>query len=148
MSWQHGTTGGYTNHDCRCAECRAAWTAYNKQNRERRLRRGQCIQCSRPRHGTHVRCRKHYDALPRRTAKRLHHRLPAMEKAAANRLQVLEVKRRLVGGGLTEGGIAVALETMRTQLDAAVFDGGASPMAGDGADALQCDAPQQQQQEE
>ena len=29
-SW-HGTLGGYTNHDCRCAACRAKWQAYRQR---------------------------------------------------------------------------------------------------------------------
>ena len=24
----HGTAGGYTNHRCRCSECRGAWADY------------------------------------------------------------------------------------------------------------------------
>jgi hypothetical protein len=27
----HGTTGGYTNHDCRCDACRAAWREYKRK---------------------------------------------------------------------------------------------------------------------
>ena len=29
-SW-HGTLGGYTNHDCRCAACRAKGQAYQQR---------------------------------------------------------------------------------------------------------------------
>lgn len=32
----HGTTGGYTNHWCRCSRCRAAMSEYNAAARERR----------------------------------------------------------------------------------------------------------------
>lgn len=35
----HGTSGGYTNHKCRCAACRAAWADYNYQVRRTRERR-------------------------------------------------------------------------------------------------------------
>jgi hypothetical protein len=26
MAWKHGTAGGYTNHRCRCDDCRRAWS--------------------------------------------------------------------------------------------------------------------------
>ena len=42
----HGTPGGYTNHDCRCGECRSAWASYNKAYRHRvreRIAAGQGI---------------------------------------------------------------------------------------------------------
>jgi hypothetical protein len=32
----HGTSGGYTNHKCRCDECRAAWRAYISRRRAER----------------------------------------------------------------------------------------------------------------
>jgi hypothetical protein len=32
----HGTQGGYTNHKCRCDECRAAWAAFCRRAKERR----------------------------------------------------------------------------------------------------------------
>src|SRR4029079_16230482 len=35
----HGTTGGYTNHDCRCDDCRAAWTSYTRDARKSRYAR-------------------------------------------------------------------------------------------------------------
>jgi hypothetical protein len=31
----HGTTGGYTNHACRCRRCSAAWSEYSKDPRKR-----------------------------------------------------------------------------------------------------------------
>lgn len=35
VTW-HGTTGGYSNHGCRCPQCRKAWAAYcRKRKRER-----------------------------------------------------------------------------------------------------------------
>lgn len=76
----HGTIGGYSNHACRCRRCREAWTAYNKMDRQRRIARGQCIQCTEPRHLQHVRCKGHYDACRRKTAKRLPNRRPRAER--------------------------------------------------------------------
>jgi len=32
---RHGTANGYQSLDCRCAACRAAWTAYMRARRER-----------------------------------------------------------------------------------------------------------------
>lgn len=43
----HGTSGGYTNHKCRCDECRAAWAAAFK--RWRHSRQGRCPDTA---HGT------------------------------------------------------------------------------------------------
>lgn len=35
----HGTAGGYTNHSCRCDECREAWRKYHtKGGYDKRLR--------------------------------------------------------------------------------------------------------------
>lgn len=37
--FEHGTVNGYTNHKCRCDECRSAWATYVRtyrdSNRER-----------------------------------------------------------------------------------------------------------------
>ena len=33
-----GTTGGYTNHKCRCNRCRAAWNAYMRSWRRKAKR--------------------------------------------------------------------------------------------------------------
>lgn len=33
---KHGTVDGYTNHRCRCADCRRAQTDYNRQRRAAR----------------------------------------------------------------------------------------------------------------
>lgn len=33
----HGTVGGYTNHDCRCEECKEAATVYARTARKNRL---------------------------------------------------------------------------------------------------------------
>lgn len=33
----HGTTGGYTNHKCRCDDCRAALREYQKERRRARI---------------------------------------------------------------------------------------------------------------
>jgi hypothetical protein len=35
----HGTAGGYTNHKCRCDECRAVWSVYNRAAKQRRRAR-------------------------------------------------------------------------------------------------------------
>lgn len=32
----HGTTGGYTNHDCRCKLCKQAWAEYHRDYMRRR----------------------------------------------------------------------------------------------------------------
>src|SRR5271165_7010280 len=32
----HGTTDGYSNHDCRCDDCRTAWAAYTRKRRRER----------------------------------------------------------------------------------------------------------------
>lgn len=29
----HGTVSGYTNHRCRCRECRTEWAAYHRRYR-------------------------------------------------------------------------------------------------------------------
>lgn len=34
----HGRPGSYTNHRCRCPECREAWRLYCRDNRERNHR--------------------------------------------------------------------------------------------------------------
>lgn len=39
MSEWHGTSGGYTNHKCRCDLCRLAWNKYCREMRARRGRR-------------------------------------------------------------------------------------------------------------
>lgn len=31
----HGTSGGYTNHKCRCPKCRRAWREYIEARRKR-----------------------------------------------------------------------------------------------------------------
>lgn len=36
----HGTAGGYTNHACRCPDCREAWRIYDAARRKR-VREGQ-----------------------------------------------------------------------------------------------------------
>lgn len=33
---RHGTAGAYTNHRCRCDDCRAAWATYHRQWRRNR----------------------------------------------------------------------------------------------------------------
>lgn len=45
---QHGRVGTYTNHKCRCAECRAAWREYCYRLRRRRRNR---LAPDDPRHG-------------------------------------------------------------------------------------------------
>lgn len=37
MDTYHGTTGGYTNHSCRCTECKQAWAAYQRRNYRARV---------------------------------------------------------------------------------------------------------------
>ena len=48
----HGTAGGYTNHSCRCDDCKAAWTEQCKQARIRRAATPK--DPDDPRHGTYV----------------------------------------------------------------------------------------------
>lgn len=39
----HGTSGGYTNHKCRCAGCRVAWAACIKDlDRRKSAKRESC----------------------------------------------------------------------------------------------------------
>jgi hypothetical protein len=40
LSIQHGTAGGYTNHQCSCPRCSAAFTSAMFVSRTRRTRRG------------------------------------------------------------------------------------------------------------
>jgi len=46
-SW-HGTTGGTSNHKCKCLACRKVWTAYCLR---RRKERAEQIKPDDPRHG-------------------------------------------------------------------------------------------------
>lgn len=46
----HGTTGGYTNHRCRCDECRLAWNKYCQNRRMRR--KGEYVYSQQDDHGT------------------------------------------------------------------------------------------------
>lgn len=41
----HGTTGGYGNHGCRCAQCRDVWRIACKKYKAGRIARGQCLGC-------------------------------------------------------------------------------------------------------
>ena len=36
----HGTPGGYSNHKCRCPECRLAWNGYSRKLQARRRASG------------------------------------------------------------------------------------------------------------
>lgn len=49
---KHGKASTYTNHKCRCDECRRAWAAYfrsrNKARRQQRQALGICIECKQP----------------------------------------------------------------------------------------------------
>jgi len=62
----HGTPSCYSNHKCRCRECRVAWTNYCKGNRQRRVAEGLCIQCWRARLPYHVRCQLHHGRMQRK----------------------------------------------------------------------------------
>ena len=55
----HGTIGGYTNHKCRCAACRAAWAAYCKLKAEERKAAGLCRQCDHKAMPGRVHCLNH-----------------------------------------------------------------------------------------
>lgn len=46
----HGTSGGYTNHNCRCKKCRAAWSA--SRSRIRAVNKKQGTESRRITHGT------------------------------------------------------------------------------------------------
>jgi hypothetical protein len=37
---KHGTIGCYTNHKCRCDECRSAWATWQRRARQRRRTSG------------------------------------------------------------------------------------------------------------
>lgn len=50
MKMKHNSST-YSNHGCRCYECRAAWSAYNLLQRQRRKAR---ITPDDPRHGTYT----------------------------------------------------------------------------------------------
>lgn len=54
---KHGL-GGYNNHHCRCAECRAANAAYYRRRNAEKKRLGICRACTRP-VVTEVWCEKH-----------------------------------------------------------------------------------------
>lgn len=45
---RHGTTNGYCNHGCRCADCRRAWARYQAALKAKRTPPGP----GDPRHGT------------------------------------------------------------------------------------------------
>lgn len=45
---RHGTINGYCNHECRCEECRRAWTDYCLL---RRVQRASALAADDPRHG-------------------------------------------------------------------------------------------------
>lgn len=45
----HGTSGGYTNHHCRCTDCRKAWATYFQIQTRRRAAK---VTPDDPRHGT------------------------------------------------------------------------------------------------
>ena len=38
MTWKHGASG-YSNYDCRCAECKAGWAAERQRYRQQRKAR-------------------------------------------------------------------------------------------------------------
>lgn len=59
----HGTVNGYNNHKCRCVECRAAWSVYDKAGRARRRAAGLCRDCLAPASGIHSRCENHLARL-------------------------------------------------------------------------------------
>lgn len=40
----HGTAGGYTNHRCRCDECRTAWAKAHREYVRRRAEQGRPIK--------------------------------------------------------------------------------------------------------
>jgi hypothetical protein len=72
---RHGSLGMYGNHGCRCAECRAANAAYQRELMARYKREG-----GRGEHGTSYRydtgcrcdaCRRAHNEKSRKTKKRL-----------------------------------------------------------------------------
>ena len=46
----HGTASGYTNHKCRCVQCKAAWASYI--GRVKAVRKSKVLAADDPRHGT------------------------------------------------------------------------------------------------
>ncbi len=51
----HGKAATYTNHGCRCEECKAAWAKYKQGYALKRNANGQCRSCGKPSNG-HYRC--------------------------------------------------------------------------------------------
>jgi hypothetical protein len=62
---RHGTASEYTNHSCRCADCRAAWAAMHKRYVKANRARMRCVECSQPA-GGNARCLKHRLSLSAR----------------------------------------------------------------------------------
>ena len=54
----HGTTGGHSNHQCKCHACREAWNAYCRIYRQARRAIGICMQCAQPA-TPYARCDEH-----------------------------------------------------------------------------------------
>lgn len=65
MSWNHGTTGGYSNHGCRCSPCKEAWNAYCQN---RKLNKPKCLNdgCDRKQYARKF-CTKHHREALRET---------------------------------------------------------------------------------
>lgn len=59
MAIPHGTSGGYTNHRCRCGECRAAFRVSVTASRARRRAAGLCHDCAAPVMPNRSRCEEH-----------------------------------------------------------------------------------------
>jgi hypothetical protein len=41
----HGTPGGYTNHRCKCVDCRTAWATYRRVRRIKEALPPTCSRC-------------------------------------------------------------------------------------------------------
>ena len=57
----HGTINGYTNHQCRCPECHAAFAAYFSARRAKKRALGICTECNTKAMNDSRRCQKHCD---------------------------------------------------------------------------------------
>jgi hypothetical protein len=82
MSW-HGTSGGYTNHRCRCPDCKEAWAvayrAYMNRHPEQRIKMRRRVAAWREAHPDRV---KGY-AIARRERALEERRAASVERIAA-----------------------------------------------------------------
>lgn len=56
---RHGTKGEYSNHGCRCTECRRAWAEYYAGRNMIKKLAGICRSCLNPTNKGQLYCSKH-----------------------------------------------------------------------------------------